>query len=96
MTYEYNVICSRASTETPFYTAPENVTNHIDAVWRPDGKYATEEVLTEDRLTKIVRVTFKDVEHWLEFINDPIINLAFNERNEYNIVNDITVTRLAD
>jgi hypothetical protein len=94
MIHEYTLIYSRASTETPFYTAPENIKDYVDEVWRTDGKYTTEESLTDDGLTKIIRVIFKDINLWLEFIEDPIIKTSMAERNSYLIQNNITVTRL--
>jgi|APGre2960657404_1045060.scaffolds.fasta_scaffold12263_3 hypothetical protein len=94
MTYEYTLIYSRSSADTPFYTATENILDYIDAVWRTDGKYTTEESLTDDGLTKIIRVIFKDIDLWLEFIDDPIIKLSLAERNAYHLENNITVTRL--
>ena len=94
MTYEYIIIYSRLSVDTPFYTVPENIIDYIDAVWRADGVYTTEESLSDDGLTKIIKVTFKDTESWLQFIDDPIIKSTFNDRNAYHIANDITVTRL--
>lgn len=94
MTYEYTLIYSRASAEIPFYTAPENIKDYINAVWHTDGKYATEESLTDDGLTKIIRVIFKDIDLWLEFIDDPIVKLSMAERNAHHLENNITVTRL--
>jgi len=43
MTYEYTLIYSRPSADTPFYTAPENVIEYINAIWRTGGMYITEE-----------------------------------------------------
>jgi hypothetical protein len=94
MTYEYMVVYTRLSTGTPFYPIPENVRDYIDAVWRIDDIMITSEALSDDGLTKISGVIFKDVESWLQFIDDPIIKLYLSERNAYHIENDITVTRL--
>jgi hypothetical protein len=94
MTYEYTLICSRASAETPFYSAPENIKDYVDSVWRTDGKYTTEESLTDDGFTKIIRVIFKDINIWLEFIDDPIVKSTFSARDDYHLENGITVIRL--
>jgi hypothetical protein len=94
MTYEYTLIYSRPSADTPFYTAPENVIEYINAIWRTGGMYITEESLSDDGLEKIIKVTFKDVDTWLQFIDDPVIKDSLSGRNVYHAENDITVIRL--
>jgi hypothetical protein len=94
MTYEYTLIYSRPSTDTSFYTAPENVIAYINATWRTDGMYVTEESLSADGFEKIIKITFKDVETWLRFIDDPVIKDSLSERNAYHTEHDITVMRL--
>jgi hypothetical protein len=94
MTYEYTLIYSRTNTDTPFYTPPEHIKDYIDIVWRADGIYTTSESMSDDGFVKIIVVTFKDTESWLQFIDDPIIKSTFSDRNAYHIANDITVTRL--
>jgi hypothetical protein len=68
--------------------------DHIDSVWRIDDKMVTSENMSDDGLTKISRVIFKDANVWLEFIDDPIIKIYLADRNAYHVANDITVTRL--
>jgi hypothetical protein len=94
MTYDYTIIYSRVSADTPFYPIPQNVLDHIDSVWRADDKMITSETLSEDGLTKISNITFKDVNIWLEFIDDPVIKTYIVDRNVYHAENDITVIRL--
>ena len=94
MTYDYTIIYSRPSTAIPFYTLSPNVIQHIDTVWRVDDKMITSETLSEDGLTKISNITFKDVNIWLEFIDDPVIKTYIVDRNVYHAENDITVIRL--
>ena len=94
MTYEYTLIYSRLSADTPFYPIPQNITDYIDTTWRTDAMMITTESLSDDGLTKISRVIFKDVNVWLQFIDDPVIKTYLAERNTYHAEHDITVTRL--
>jgi len=50
--------------------------------------------LSDDGLEKIIKVTFKDVDTWLQFIDDPVIKDSLSGRNVYHAENDITVMRL--
>ena len=94
MTYDYTIIYTRPSTDIPFYTPLPNVIQHIDTVWRADDKMVTSEILSDDGLTKISNITFKDVTQWLEFIDDEIIKVYIADRNNYHSENSITITRL--
>ena len=94
MTYEYTIIYTRLSADTPFYPIPQNITDYIDTTWRTNEMMVTTESLSDDGLTKISRVIFKDVDAWLQFIDDPIIKIYLADRNTYHNENAITVTRL--
>jgi hypothetical protein len=93
MTYNYSLIYTRLSTETPFFTVSPELTAHIDTKWRAPGALVTSKTMSVDGLTKTSNVSFNNYTTWLEFIDDPVIIAYLTERNTYHVINNITVTR---
>jgi hypothetical protein len=83
----------RPDTSAEFWAYPAPIRAYVQVTYTDTGKLLSGlDTYSEDGLTKVRTVYWKDAESQDEFITDPVIRASVVERKAYNKLHNHTIT----
>jgi len=83
--YKYRLTTVRTSADVAFYQNPNEVTTHINTVYKDSGIMTVTETIEVDDLITTKVIEFTSEEAFNNFKNDPIIAQNIEARKAYEL-----------